>query len=188
MNIISIKNFYDFNDKDRQKLIEDIFYCKHHHDNKPESKGVSTNFLVFLDRSNSLNKMYDKILEKSRKIFHKVDLSDKNSRKCWSLCTNKNYWKSVPHNHINTSTINTVYYLQVPKVNGKLCGEIKFFHNQKWIDYQPQPNELLIFPNDLVHDTSFHDTEEWRISLNFEILTKHQVKLKNGTKSYDTLS
>ena len=50
--------------------------------------------------------------------------------------------------------------------------------NDKWIDYQPKPNELLIIPNYLVHDTAFHNTEEWRISLNFEIVTNNKLYLK----------
>ena len=44
MNIISIKDFYKINDTDKETLIEDIFYCKQEHDNKPNSKGINTNF------------------------------------------------------------------------------------------------------------------------------------------------
>ena len=184
MNIISIKDFYKLKDIDKKTLIEDIFYCKQEHDNKPNSKGINTNFCVHLDRANVLEKMYDKILETTRRIFTKVELADNNSKKCWSLCTNKNYWESVPHNHINTSTVNSVFYLQVPQINGEFCGKIKFLSDNKWIEYQPMPNELLIFPNDLIHDTTYHDTEDWRISLNFEIITNHKVSILNMTDKY----
>ena len=46
MNIISIKDFYKLKDIDKKTLIEDIFYCKQEHDNKPNSKGINTNFCV----------------------------------------------------------------------------------------------------------------------------------------------
>ena len=59
MNIISIKDFYKINDTDKETLIEDIFYCKQEHDNKPNSKGINTNFCVHLDRANVLEKIYD---------------------------------------------------------------------------------------------------------------------------------
>ena len=111
-------------------------------------------------------------------MFKEIDLADRNSTKCWSLCTNKDYWESVPHDHLETSTINTVYYLQIPKIDNHYCGKIRFLINNEWEDYQPKPNELLIIPNCLVHDTTFHNTEEWRISLNFEIITNNKLYLK----------
>lgn len=118
---------------------------------------------------NITNKLYDKFLRKSRLIFGNFKLTQSNSNACWSLCTNRNYWQSVPHNHIKTSTINSVFYLKVPKINGKYCGKILLYDDEKWNLYQPEPYELLIMPNYLVHDTEYHDTEEFRISLNFEI-------------------
>ena len=177
-DIISIPNFYNISDSDKKILIEDIFYSKRLHDSKPNSLGVSTNFLVTKDRLNILKKMYDQILETCKNLFKEIDLADRNSTKCWSLCTNKDYWESVPHDHLETSTINTVYYLQIPKIDNHFCGMIRFLIDDKWIDYQPKPNELLIIPNYLVHDTAFHNTEEWRISLNFEIITNNKLYLK----------
>tara|TARA_Y100001968_G_scaffold33925_1_gene26066 strand:- start:1839 stop:2396 length:558 start_codon:yes stop_codon:yes gene_type:complete len=184
MNAISIPNFYNISDSDKNILIEDIFYSKGLHDNKeydyydPTIGGVNENFLVVRDRAKILKKMYNKMLSACESLFERIELSDNNSDKCWSLCTNKDYWKSVPHNHIRTSTINTVYYLQVPKIDNQFCGMIRFLIDGKWEDYQPKSNELIIMPNDLVHDTTFHDTEEWRISLNFEIITKNELQLK----------
>ena len=178
MSIVSIPNFYNISDSDKNILIEDIFYSKDLHDNKKNSVGVNENFLVVRDRAKILKKIYDKILNTCESLFEKIDLSDNNSDKCWSLCTNKDYWESVPHDHIKTSTINTVYYLQVPKIDNQFCGMIRFLIDGKWNDYQPEPNELIIIPNDLVHDTTFHDTEEWRISLNFEIITKNKLYIK----------
>ena len=80
MNIISIKDFYKLKDIDKKTLIEDIFYCKQEHDNNPNSKGINTNFCVHLDRANVLEKIYDKILETTRRIFTKVELADNNSK------------------------------------------------------------------------------------------------------------
>ena len=49
MSVISIPNFYNISDSDKNILIEDIFYSKGLHDSKPNSKGVSSNFLVSKD-------------------------------------------------------------------------------------------------------------------------------------------
>ena len=128
------------------------------------------------DASPSAGKCFTESFFKN--LFKEIDLADRNSTKCWSLCTNKDYWESVPHDHLETSTINTVYYLQIPKIGNNFCGKIRFLINNEWEDYQPKPNELLIIPNCLVHDTTFHNTEEWRISLNFEIITNNKLYLK----------
>ena len=173
--IISIKNFYDISHNDEKILIDDIFYSKLIHDNAENSSKVQSNFKLIRDSSNQTKKIYDKFLETSKLIFGNFTLSDSNKDCCWSLCTNKNYWCSVPHNHFTTSVINSVFYLKVPKHQDNYCGEILFFDNNEWKAYQPEPYELLIMPNYLLHDTEYHDTEDWRISLNFEIICNETI-------------
>ena len=176
INVISFKEFFVPSDSEKDQLIMDVFHSKSLHDTKPQSPGANTNFQVIKDENNICKKIYQRFFETSEKIFGKITLDTKNSDACWSLCTNKDYWKSVPHHHIATSTINAVYYLQVPKVDEKYCGEILLFDNEKWEPYQPEPYELIIMPNYLVHDTKFHNTEEWRISLNFEITCTNNIE------------
>ena len=172
--VISIKKYFEPSIEERDQLVKDIFHSKNIHDDAVNSSGVSTNFEVIEDRNDICKKLYEKFLQTSKDIFGNITLDSRNSDACYCLCTNKDYWESVPHDHLTTSTINAVYYLQVPKVNGEYCGKIRFLNNYgEWESYQPEPFEMLIMPNYLVHDTEYHDTEEWRISLNLEIICEH---------------
>ena len=117
------KDFFIIGDKDKEILIEDIFYSKNVKDSLPNSPGISENFPVIRDRKGILKRIYNKILKKNREIFGRVDLDSHNTDQVHGLCTNKDCWESVPHNHIKTSTINAVYYLQVPKVSNQFVGK-----------------------------------------------------------------
>jgi hypothetical protein len=44
--------------------------------------------------------------------------------------------------------------------------------NDEWHYYQPENDEIIIFPNYLVHDATAHKSKEWRISVNMEIICK----------------
>ena len=173
--IFKIKDFFIISDRDKKILIEDIFYSKDVKDSRPNSPGITENFPVIRDRKRILKRIYNKILKKNREIFGRVDLDPRNTDQVHGLCTNKDCWESVPHHHIKTSTINAVYYLQVPQISNQFVGKVKFLVNEVWYDYQPEPNELIIFPNHLVHDTEYHSTDEWRISLNFEYICKNDI-------------
>ena len=69
MSVISIPNFYDISDSDKNILIEDIFYSKGLHDTKENSVGVNDNFLVVRDRAKILKKIYHKILNTCESLF-----------------------------------------------------------------------------------------------------------------------
>jgi hypothetical protein len=175
MKIISIKNYYELFESDEICLIEEIFCSKEIYDNQQNSYGVYSNFKLLKDTKKITENIYEKFLKTSEKIFGDLILNQNNSRSCFCLCTNKNYWASVPHDHIRTSTINSVFYLRIPKINNQYCGKILFYDENVWKSYQPEPYEFLIMPNYLVHDTEFHETDEWRISLNFEIKTDNAI-------------
>ena len=55
-------------------------------------------------------------------------------------------------------------------------GEIQFLIDDKWINYQPVENQLIIFPNYLKHNTTKNNTKEWRISINMEIMCDYKWK------------
>ena len=118
-----------------------------------------------------INGLYDKFYKVAQQLFN-FKVSEKSKRICWACITNNKYYDFVPHNHIKSSTINAVYYLNIPKVNKKLSGPVKFKVDNKWVYYQPENNELIFFPNYLIHDATKHDSKEWRVSINMEILCK----------------
>ena len=173
--ILSIKNFLVLNDAERESLMQEVLKSKEVHDNAPNSEKAYTNFRVLSDDL-FFKTLYDKMFNKCEALFGKLETTERNSSACWSLATNKEYWASVPHDHLKSSTINTTYYLNIPKLNGEYVGTFKYVNKQgAWVDYQTEPFELIIMPAYLVHDTGFHDTEEWRISINMEIITRNHV-------------
>lgn len=164
-NVYSIKNFHKFNKKDKSKFIKiilddkDKFFTKMGYD-------IAILENVNLRDSDYTKILYDKFLKLSQKKFGPFNLLENNSTICYSLITNEDNYASVPHNHIDTSIINSVYYLSVPHQK----GEIQFFIDNEWLNYQPEENELLIFPNYIEHNTTKNNTKEWRISINMEIM------------------
>ena len=173
-NIFSLKNFYVPKVETKKDLIKEILKEKNTFFKK-NPQAVKENFTF--KPTNFTKKLYERFLTTSYKMFGNFNLSNKNSKLCYVLCTNKNTYNSVPHHHINTSTINSVYYLNIPNT----ACEIKFLIDNKWISYQPSDHELLIFPNYLVHDTVKNNIKEWRISLNMEIIC--DFKWNTGKKN-----
>jgi hypothetical protein len=159
--LISIKDFFNIS-KHKSNLLNEIL-----------SQMNNGGRQVKLKSNKILSKIYQNFLEYSQNRFGKLDIIQE--PEMWALCTNKDNWKSVIHNHINTSTINAVYYLNIPQIDYKNVGDIKLLHNDKWYNYMPSENELLIFPNYLTHDTEYNKTDDFRVSINMEIKCNNEI-------------
>ena len=159
--LISIKNFFNIS-KHKNNLLNEIL--EQMNDGGRQVK---------LKSNKILSKIYQNFLEYSQNRFGKLDIIQE--PEMWALCTNKDNWKSVIHNHIETSTINAVYYLNIPQIDYKNVGDIKLLHNDKWYNYMPSENELLIFPNYLTHDTEYNKTDDFRVSINMEIKCNNDI-------------
>ena len=159
--LISIKNFFNIS-KHKEDLLNEIL-------DQMKNDGRQ----VKLKSNKVLSKIYQNFLDYSQNRFGKLDIIKE--PEVWALCTNKDNWKSVVHNHIETSTINAVYYLNVPQINYKNVGDIKLLHNNKWYNYTPSENELIIFPNYLTHDTEYNKTDDFRVSINMEIKCNNDI-------------
>ena len=110
--------------------------------------------------------LYDIFISKCKELFKNIDILEEEF----------NVWCSVSltnwHNHQDTANINGVIYL-------KLCSNekgIDFKINDKVVNYIPCENELIIFPSYLWHLPNVSITDEKRISLNLELLTKQSTK------------
>ena len=115
-----------------------------------------------------INTIYEKFLQESKKLFGAIQLDPTNIKDGWAYINNKNFYKNGIHNHLNTSTINSVYYLNVPDTK---TGAINFFDNKHNVIYthHPKEKELIIFPNYMLHDPCQSMTDEYRIAINLEI-------------------
>ena len=113
--------------------------------------------------TNHKDYLYNLLIEKSKNVLNNFTIADKNFR-IWCYFTDDTYYKgNTWHNHLNTSTINAVLYLQTVKGKG-----IEFDHNGEYFYYEPNNYDLLIFPDFLNHRPLTSKTER-RISLNLEL-------------------
>lgn len=132
-------------------------------------RGKGGSFLIDEDYKNFFKSLYSKFFEFSKTIFGDFTTSN-NNESCWSYASNKfDRGPGLLHNHLNTSTINSVYYLNVPQTASIDNGSISFVLNGNRFTYKPENGDLLIFPNYLDHQINFLDDEEYRVSINMEI-------------------
>ncbi len=125
---------------------------------------------------NFSQQLYDIFFMCSEQVFGKLDLSTDNSCASWANLSNCNYYLANIHNHEKTATINGVFYFNMPQNCG---GELDFYNNKKEIIHSilPKHNQLVIFPGLLHHKNRFCNSENFRISINVEILCKNSIKI-----------
>lgn len=127
-------------------------------------------FPISEDYRNFFKNLYHKFTLISKELFGNFEILSSNNQMCWSYASNKfDHGPGNIHNHLNSSTINSVYYLNVPQSATIKNGSITFFMNQENFSYRPKNGDLLLFPNYLNHKINFLDDEEYRISINMEI-------------------
>jgi hypothetical protein len=174
-NIFSTKILIDFNRQefykalvtDHKNLLAQNYY----------KRTRNNNFFMDAKYNNLVKYLYNIFLNKCEDLFGKLELSCRNRKVAWALVTNKNEHRGNIHNHIKTSTINSVYYLNVPL--NKSCGIGFYDDNNKAIyTHQPANDELIIFPNYLKHKTLVSNTEEYRIAINLEIICNNVWEIR----------
>ena len=165
--LLSIENFQQVNLEDRLKINECI---EKSYLISPISKGITDegyNFALYDDHTLFFSHLYEKYKRLCHKFFGNFHITPQNKTTCWCYRSNVNDSNSIWHNHLATSTINGVYYYQVEEDDG-----ITFECEGKEFHHVPQQGELLIFPNDLNHKPEKATSENWRYSINMEILTE----------------
>lgn len=133
-----------------------------------EFLALGSNSFKLDKKYNFINTIYEKFLQESTKLFGDLVLDPTNIKDGWAYINNKDFYKNGIHNHLRTSMINSVYYLNVPD---ETTGCINFFDNDYNIIYThyPKEKELIIFPNYLLHEPCQSMTEDYRIAINLEI-------------------
>ena len=94
--------------------------------------------------------------------------------KTWIYAQTDRYWSSVWHNHVNTSSINAVYYIDPPKRGGGL--NLRLYGTEHII--HPEPNIIYIFPYWLEHRPLPQEDSAWRISVNIEYMCSQRPVIK----------
>lgn len=160
------KDFYVLSDSERLTLIDIVLENK-----KRNHVGYGGSFKIDQDPSFFFAKLYKNFFFETNKFFGGLKISSRNSTMCWSYSSNNiDHGAGIIHNHIKTSTVNSVYYLNVPDSVTVENGSIEFHLNGDIFKYRPNNFDLLIFPNYLDHKINFLDDPEYRISINMEIV------------------
>ena len=94
--------------------------------------------------------------------------------KTWIYVQNNQYYNSVWHNHVTTSTINAVYYINPPEIG----GELELTMNAQSYKFKPQINYLYLFPYWMERRPVVQESPDWRISVNIEYLCEQRAKVK----------
>ena len=165
LRILSIKNFYEVS-KDDRILVDDEIEKNFLLPSTSKSLNAGYNFPIAQNTTSFFYNLYNNFFILSKELFGNFKITEENSNVCWVYRSNKNDFKSVWHNHINTSTISAVYYYQIDN-NG-----IIFKSNGKTHSYLPEQEELIIFPNYLIHKPEVTTSTNLRYSVNMEILTE----------------
>lgn len=171
--IFICKNFHVIDDLEKEDLIKNVLKNK-----KMNHYQIGGNFPITYDPNSFFKNLYNKFFIETNNFFANLNISYRNSKKCWIYCSNNvDCGPGRVHNHMKTSTINGVYYINVPKSANEHNGSIEFFHNQNSLTYKPNNFDLLLFPNYLDHKINFLNDKEYRISVNMEICCDNDPKI-----------
>jgi len=125
------------------------------------------------DKLGILTQIYKMFRQSAVQNFNATIDDKKTIEEYWAYCTNRHNIYYVFHNHIKTSTINSVYYVNVPDCPG---GELDFELNGKFYSFKPKQFDLIIMPNYLNHAPRQPLTDEYRISINLELFCKESAE------------
>jgi hypothetical protein len=158
ITIYNKKNF--FVPKEKNKIIDVVLYNQKYF--QKELGGY--NYPILEDNNNFFNQLYSLYYEFCESKF-KFTVHPNNNKTCWAYVSDKLNFAEVWHNHIETSTINGVYYLNIPDKTS-----IDFECNGEYSNYEPSEFELIVFPNYLNHKPNRCSGDGYRIAINMEII------------------
>lgn len=111
--------------------------------------------------------LYDRLLATCAAYFLPLTAHPSSSRRCWAYVQTSEVFSPVWHDHLNTSTVNGVYYLSVPDPE----GQIWFQHLERVFRVTPEEGFLYLFPRWLAHKPVAQSSRSHRVSLNIELIT-----------------
>lgn len=165
-SLISVENFAEVNSQERILINDSI---EKNYFQNAFNASVNNQFPLYDDHTSFFSHLYEKYKALCYELFGIFHITPQNKTTCWCYRSNINDFRSGWHNHLTTSTINGVYYYQVE-------GDGIFFErNGKEFQYIPQQGELIIFPNDLNHNAARTTSQNWRYSINMEIITEESA-------------
>jgi len=87
-----------------------------------------------------------------------------NDFKLYCVCQNNDMRASVSHNHTQTTSIASVFYLDLPEEG----GELDFYFGDTSARLKPKLNTLYVFPHWVYHKPQPQKDSKYRICINME--------------------
>ncbi|MGC1302599.1 MAG: hypothetical protein WA840_09515 [Caulobacteraceae bacterium] len=111
--------------------------------------------------------LYERFFAECLRTFQPFSLHVTSRRNCFAYVQNNASGASVWHDHLQTSTINGVYYLSVPDPSGQLW----FMFREHVLKTTPEQGWLYLFPRWLLHKPVPQRSPDYRVSLNVELIS-----------------
>lgn len=157
-----LENFHVVSDENKSNYIKVALNNRF----KTNLPAQTYSYMIFEDQTKFYKHLYYKFYSTCKTYFSFTPLPS-NIDSVWAYVSNSNDYASVFHDHKNTCTINSVYYLNVPDANS---GDIEFMlDGGKIYKYHPNNFDLIIFPDYLMHKPNQSMSDEWRVAINMEI-------------------
>lgn len=124
------------------------------------------------------------LCEKVSTAFEKIinddfEVSERlNKTKLWTYVQNDEFFNCVSHNHVRSSTINAVFYINPPEKEGG--GGLEYTIGNEVHTLYPQTNKLYVMPYWLYHRPLPQSEKKWRISVNIEYECSRRPVHKSG--------
>lgn len=142
-------------------------------ENIDDDRGYNTEFDNELYRNNVASEFLKVVRNTFEVSEHLRDI------RTWIYCQNNQHNRSVWHNHMNTSTVNAVFYIDPPEEQDG--GGLEVCLGQNVFTIPVKKNFIYMFPYWMDHRPLAQKSEKWRVSVNVEYFcnTRPIVK-KNG--------
>ena len=124
------------------------------------------------DPCNDFARLYNTFFHIVTQLFGPFNLSIKQRNYCWANVYNKDTYRSNLHHHLRTSSVNAIFYLNIPTDNE---GGLRLLFEEQELIYMPDQLELLIMPSWMLHEPLPVTCEQNRIAINMEISTIEDV-------------
>lgn len=135
------------------------------------------------DTNGDFKRLYQFFFNTVVTTFGKLDLAPRHKTWCWANVYNCYDLKTNMHNHAHVSSINCIYYLQIPNDIPPTEGGLALCKDgHHFAIYQPEGGDMIIMPSAVLHEPQYHSSENHRIAINMEIT------INSSTSTYYTTS
>lgn len=124
------------------------------------------------DPCNDFARLYNTFFSIVTNIFGPFNLSVKQRNYCWANVYNVDSYRSNLHHHLRTSSVNGIFYLNVPKDSG---GGLRLIYQEQESIFMPDNLDLVIMPSWMPHEPLPVSSKENRIAINMEIATIENI-------------